>query len=1460
MSPCPNVGKSAMRRKTIRVGVPKSTVAMILRGSTSSLAVLIPASLVHAATASIEGNVEQVVATGDGRFGGCMAALDVAPSDAGLDCAGKWVTFSCAGEHADKEDAARMFESLRAALAEEKSVEMRVTDEKKHGDYCHASRIKIQDEPHVDVDSDEDGVLDLDDDVPLDASETIDTDDDGVGNNADIDDDNDGVHDSDDAFPLDPSESVDTDGDGIGDNEDSDDDNDGIPDDNIVSFTGSRGRTLLFAYSLKEDWSPTDERGVLIYFHGNGLGTQKDMLRVFFPGVEAEAYDHGLIPVVVASPEASPKGDDAQLHRYKATPFTGRGTRGWRIEDENLIQELMQSHFGGAFRVDFDRIVFVGASQGTCFLNRFVQRFGDNYGGGLLADCGCSEGPDPLWQPPEEFRDRFRVFVRANTGDFLHTLSVQAYGYYKYIVGLTTHGDHKRAGGHCDEASEDKREVIRWLLDGTGVPDLQSEPHFRRVALMEGVVALTVDEDGSLWVATQPTTGSFATLWRSVDRGHSMEPVFRTPFKVHDLDAVGRAVILTVVDGTRSNEVSFYRSKESGKDLERLALDGGSLRRGGATTDRNQRVYVLTETGGQPHIFRSDDRGESWTSLAGPESPGFELVVDPVGGDEQESYLFMTTRNRSVEWIGSTIGNDWRRMNATPGGPLHSAAWDGTTLRGLGGHYARLYASVDRGTTWEVQELPKAASITFGFYYWPQITALRNKEFLIIGGGYDGFLLDQDGTWRHLLGGAAIGYAGATIGRGFADRRVALDPIGGDVFVSDGRGLFRIDGDIRGIDAAGTVSDSDGDAVPDALDAFPSDASEYLDTDQDGIGNMTDSDDDGDGVDDGKDGAPLDAFETVDTDGDGVGNRQDHDDDGDGVRDALDAFPLDGLEHADSDGDGIGDWADSDDDGDGMEDSLDAFPLYPHEWLDTDGDGIGDNIDDDDDNDGVPDQRDPVLNPGDAMASLEPADSFVLASDDVRWQPHEVSLDVDRPQGIAYPPAVGSRQAFGHFTLGDGPDPNIQFMIDYGDNFALAYFDRNDNGDLSDDGPPTELANRWDQRISLEVTYSSGIVVPYVVQSGGLPSVSGGLPTIEYGGAWIGEVDFDGSRVAVLTVDHDIDGIFDGPEDYVCVDIDGNRELSCQGDSPSELFRSGDTIRLKGREAQVVVAVSGHRVEIRSDQHSVPMVPSASHATRQGVVRVKNHEARAGTVEIEAFDSDGVSYGPIPLSIGARESVEFNSADLELGSPAKGLAVGVGKGAGTWRLELGSDLDIEVQGYIRTADGFRVNIDELVASEGRVHNVPLLGSVDDNRNQVSLLRLVNAGARKAAVAIEGVDDAGATSPTVLFSIPAFASRELTASDLENGVGLSSALGDGTGDWRLGLTSDSHLLVQSLLESPTGRLTNLLTTPRSPQIREASSLRRTDSTRSASPSVITRETFHDPSTNVYRVPVSTVGHD
>lgn len=160
------------------------------------------------------------------------------------------------------------------------------------------------------------------------------------------------------------------------------------------------------------------------------------------------------------------------------------------------------------------------------------------------------------------------------------------------------------------------------------------------------------------------------------------------------------------------------------------------------------------------------------------------------------------------------------------------------------------------------------------------------------------------------------------------------------------------------------AKDFDKDGYLDPDDALPTDPNDWLDFDDDGVGNNADSDDDNDGVPDTQDAFPLNPKETLDTDKDGIGNNEDTDDDGDGVLDSADAFPLDPSETKDLDHDGIGDNTDTDIDGDSVANSIDNFPLNRLEWIDTDKDGLGNNADTDDDNDGVPDDQDRFpLNP-----------------------------------------------------------------------------------------------------------------------------------------------------------------------------------------------------------------------------------------------------------------------------------------------------------------------------------------------------------------------------------------------------------------------------------------------------------------------------------------------------------------
>ena len=62
----------------------------------------LPAAL-QAAQARMTTNVVRTLASEDASYGGCMAQLrDSVMEATGLDCSGKWVTFSCAGEHTSK--------------------------------------------------------------------------------------------------------------------------------------------------------------------------------------------------------------------------------------------------------------------------------------------------------------------------------------------------------------------------------------------------------------------------------------------------------------------------------------------------------------------------------------------------------------------------------------------------------------------------------------------------------------------------------------------------------------------------------------------------------------------------------------------------------------------------------------------------------------------------------------------------------------------------------------------------------------------------------------------------------------------------------------------------------------------------------------------------------------------------------------------------------------------------------------------------------------------------------------------------------------------------------------------------------------------------------------------------------------------------------------------------------------
>lgn len=120
----------------------------IRRGAKYMLALVLvatPMSVGQATTVSIDTRITRTLAAADGSFGGCMAALDVAPSESGLNCpaGSRWVTFSCTGEHATVSEALRMYDSAQLAFVTGRRVRVWVDDTRKHNGHCFVSRIDV---------------------------------------------------------------------------------------------------------------------------------------------------------------------------------------------------------------------------------------------------------------------------------------------------------------------------------------------------------------------------------------------------------------------------------------------------------------------------------------------------------------------------------------------------------------------------------------------------------------------------------------------------------------------------------------------------------------------------------------------------------------------------------------------------------------------------------------------------------------------------------------------------------------------------------------------------------------------------------------------------------------------------------------------------------------------------------------------------------------------------------------------------------------------------------------------------------------------------------------------------------------------------------------------------------------------------------------------------------------------
>jgi len=666
--------------------------------------------------------------------------------------------------------------------------------------------------------------------------------------------------------------------------------------------------------------------------------------------------------------------------------------------------------------------------------------------------------------------------------------------------------------------------------------------------------------------------------------------------------------------------------------------------------------------------------------------------------------------------------------------------------------------------------------------------------------------------------------------------------------------------------SASTPPDTDGDGLPDDIDldddndgvldeddAFPLDENETLDTDGDGIGNNADTDDDGDGVADVDDAFPLDNNESIDTDLDGIGNNEDDDDDDDGVTDDEDAFPLDETETLDSDRDGTGNNADTDDDGDGMPDVFEnANGFDPLNDSDADTDA---------DNDGATNVQEFFFStdPNNA-ASVEAC----LGTDVVPPQPVDSLLLFESRLYFANPASNVTQQTFLRFINPNDTSTDIElYAIDDAGNrskrppisFTLAaQASKQINAQELEAGSISKglTSNFCDGqgKWQLQIRSSNAIQVMSLIRTpdGFLTSVN---DTVLISGddnlAFFANPASNVNQQTFLRIVNTADVA--GTVSISAVDDAGiasntitfelaafeSKQLNAQdlelGNENKGLTGSlGDgtgkwRLNISSVLALEVMSLirtpdgfltnlSGMVAEAGAGLHIIYFGNPAAATEKQTFLRIINTSAQPSSVTISAVDDSGLAapLGDISFMLAANQSIQMNAGDLETGNSGKGLTGMLGSGTGRWRLTVSANTALQVMSLIRTPDGFLTNLSRTTPVLGNINEV-LIFNPASNVNQRSSLRLVNSSNGIASVTISGIDDSGENAPggTLSFIIAANSAIELTAQDLELGnvpAGLMGALGNGVGKWRLKVISATELQVQSLLNTPSGFLTNL----------------------------------------------------
>ncbi len=187
------------------------------------------------------------------------------------------------------------------------------------------------------------------------------------------------------------------------------------------------------------------------------------------------------------------------------------------------------------------------------------------------------------------------------------------------------------------------------------------------------------------------------------------------------------------------------------------------------------------------------------------------------------------------------------------------------------------------------------------------------------------------------------------------------------------------------------------------------------------------------------------------------------------------------------------------------------------------------------------------------------------------WTPFTNPTSETRPPEItAEPDYRGAVQRYGRLRLGTGPDPDYHFVFDVPDApHPAVYFDRNNNKDLTDDGPPltNEGTGIFAARIDLpfeQLIRETDFEAPYTLWFFVNESAWERGFANHYARTHLeGEVTLNGERLRAYILEtglHDADFTNDG----ISFDLNGNGKI----DWRTEHVKPGEVFQYEGRRYQ----------------------------------------------------------------------------------------------------------------------------------------------------------------------------------------------------------------------------------------------------------------------------------------------------